>query len=339
MVIADFYRVVKRKISHKGNITNMGVLSRTEFAEKMMEKPADFYYGVLWNKLYRREIIENYGLSMDTSISWCEDFMFNLEYIRHAESFYALHTPIYYYVRTKGSLASQGMSLPKTISMKKTVFAHYHRFYKEIFSEEDYEKNRLQIYRFLLDAADDGSASPSKRREGSLPGNESLYAALMDTDLNNALIDGYLERKLLEYYLGQAASKNNLKTNDVRILMVLYQLKQEFSKKELSELTGISTTSLTRSMQKLASRDYIQIEDIKLPPLQTDDYLPEGYSTRKKSRIKVTFLPSADMILQDLLSVQQEYEKIKFNNLNEEEIEQYKYLKNKIKENFRKELH
>ena len=28
----------------------------------MMENPADFYYGVLWNKLYRRERVEQYHL-------------------------------------------------------------------------------------------------------------------------------------------------------------------------------------------------------------------------------------------------------------------------------------
>ena len=44
----------------------------------MMENPADFYYGVLWNKLYRRSIVERWNLRMDPEISWCEDFMFNL---------------------------------------------------------------------------------------------------------------------------------------------------------------------------------------------------------------------------------------------------------------------
>ena len=53
-----------------------------EYAAHMMENPADFYYGVLWNKLYRRELVEAHHLRMDPDISWCEDFMFNLEYIR-----------------------------------------------------------------------------------------------------------------------------------------------------------------------------------------------------------------------------------------------------------------
>lgn len=104
---------------------------------------------MLWNKLYRRDIVEEHKLRMDTDISWCEDFMFNLEYIRYAKVFYALHAPIYYYVKRKGSLASQGINISKTVKMKLNVFEYYNNFYKHVLEEEDYEKNRLQVYRFL----------------------------------------------------------------------------------------------------------------------------------------------------------------------------------------------
>ena len=75
------------RVSHKGDIEEDQVLSREEYAAYMMENPSDYYYGVLWNKLYRRELVERYGLRMNTEISWCEDFLFNLEYIRRAERF------------------------------------------------------------------------------------------------------------------------------------------------------------------------------------------------------------------------------------------------------------
>lgn len=70
---------------------------------------------------------------------------------------YALRVPVYYYVKTKGSLVSQGLSLTKTIKMKRMVFEYYHDFYKSVLTEEDYEKNRLYVYRFLLAAAGDGA--------------------------------------------------------------------------------------------------------------------------------------------------------------------------------------
>ena len=160
MVISDFYRVVGKRVAHKGDIDDDCVLTQEEFSAHMLQNPADFYYGVLWNKLFRRELVEKYHLYMDTGISWCEDFMFNLEYIRQAERFYVLRSPVYYYVKTKGSLASQGMSLSKTIQMKRMVFEYYNSFYKHVLEEEEYEKNRLQVYRFLVDAARDGIVPP-----------------------------------------------------------------------------------------------------------------------------------------------------------------------------------
>ena len=150
-----------RIVFPRKGILRRTAFSREEFAEHMMENPADFYYGVLWNKLYRRDLVEKYHLSMDTDVNWCEDFLFNLEYILHANVFYALQVPIYYYVKRKGSLASQGMSISKTIKMKFMVFEYYNNFYKNLYDEKDYEKKRLSVYRFFVDAAGDGAVPPA----------------------------------------------------------------------------------------------------------------------------------------------------------------------------------
>ena len=127
-------------VSRKGDIESDCVIDREEFASFMMENPADYYYGVLWNKLYRRDLVNRFGIRMDAEISWCEDFMFNLEYVRYAETFYALRTPVYYYVKTKGSLVNQKISITKTVKMKLMMFEYYNNFYKHVLDEEDYEK-------------------------------------------------------------------------------------------------------------------------------------------------------------------------------------------------------
>ena len=90
MVIADFYRVVGDRISRKGSIEEEGLITRNEFADYMAKSPADYYYGVIWNKFFRRDLIESFGLRMDASLRWCEDFIFNLEYLLHVENVYVL---------------------------------------------------------------------------------------------------------------------------------------------------------------------------------------------------------------------------------------------------------
>ena len=148
MVIADFYRVVGEMVSRKGDIDADQVIGREAFVGFMMENPADYYYGVLWNKLYRRSLVEAHGIRMDAKLSWCEDFLFNLEYVRYATTFYALRTPVYYYVKTKGSLVNQKISFARTVEMKLAMFECYNDFFKHVLDEDAYERKRLQVYHF-----------------------------------------------------------------------------------------------------------------------------------------------------------------------------------------------
>lgn len=311
MVISDFYRVVGERVSHKGDIEPGGLLTREEFAGFMMEKPADFYYGVLWNKLFRRDLVEENGLRMDKTISWCEDFMFNLEYIRHTKTIYALHVPIYYYVKTKGSLASQGLSLTKTIKMKSMVFSYYHDFYKSVLTEEDYEKNRLSVYRFLVDAAGDGivplSIFPGSRKLGderSTVNREALES-------EGILLDAYRDRKLLSHYLEPVAIKYDLTLPETSLLLYLSQKPQVKSVKGLSDVIGISRSRILVALQKLGMREIIKVEE----------------------QINITLLSKADPILSDLAAAQRDFEKARFSGFEEEELILYASLSNKIKKN------
>ena len=58
LVIGRFWRVAGTRKALQGHIRRDGVFTRREFAEEMLKAPANFYYGVLWNKLYRRSIVE-----------------------------------------------------------------------------------------------------------------------------------------------------------------------------------------------------------------------------------------------------------------------------------------
>lgn len=336
LVISDFYRVSGERVSHKGDIEEDGVMNQEEFASCMMENPSDFYYGVLWNKLYRREIVERYGLRMDSEISWCEDFMFNLEYIRHAESFYALRTPIYYYLKRKGSLVTQGMSITKTVKMKLMVFEYYNNFYKHVLDEDDYEKNRLQVYRFLVDSATDGIVLPA-----IIPGSKKLGAERSDVCLeaiqeDGIIMEAYRARKLLERYLEPAAIKHDLTLAEVSLLLYFNQFRKSrqsedpahiFSRKRLADIMGMPRPLLAASLQKMAARGLIKTEELK-----------KEKDKGTKRRIRITILPAADPLLQDLAVAEKDYNQARFADFSEEELEQYAGFTERIKENIQKIL-
>lgn len=325
LVIADFYRVIGERVSRKGDIEEDSVLTREEFSAHMMENPADFYYGVLWNKLYRRDIVEAHHLRMDPDISWCEDFMFNLEYIRHAQRFYALQVPIYYYVKTKGSLASQSLSISKTIRMKLMLFEYYNQFYKSVLDEDEYEKSRLKVYRFLVDAAGDGAVPPTILPGSKKLGDERVSICPEALSGEGVLADSFRERKLLEQYLESAALKNGLSLPEARLLLALEQITSVSSRKNLADFLGVSRSVLSMNLQKLTSKGLIRAEDVR-----------DGETAKRQ--FQVAILPDARPVLEDLAAAQQGYIEAHLTGFTGEEAEQFALLMEKARANTRRAL-
>lgn len=154
LTLAHFYRVAGDRAAQRGHIKKERVLTRQEFAEEMMKAPANYYYGVLWNKLYRRSIIEAHRLRFPSDVSWCEDFLFNLNYIQYVRLVSAIPKPVYYYRKREDSLVNANVSLRRTVAMKRSTFDYYKELYQKL---DLYEEQKGRIYTYLLSAATDGA--------------------------------------------------------------------------------------------------------------------------------------------------------------------------------------
>ena len=263
MVIADFYRVIDDKMDQKGNIEVERLYTREEYADQMMKAPADFYYGVLWNKLFRRSIIEEYGMRMDVNLSWSEDFIFNMEYVLHVDQIYVLKAPVYYYVKTEGSLASlSGSSFANNMKMKLGILEYYRSFYKDICKPRDYYLRSPQIYSFLLNFARDGgvnSFAPEKRLGQDRA--DVRFAPEMETNL---FAVNYQEDRMLENALKRFMKGNDLEEADAQILLYLKLAGGIATVPEIRNYTGLSQRALMASVQKLGRRKIV--ERVKAEP-------------------------------------------------------------------------
>lgn len=137
---------------HKYGFLPQGVYSREDYARRLMQQPASFYYGVLWNKLYRREIIMAHDIRCDEEFTWSEDMLFNLSYIRYAESFYAIRTPLYYYARRRKHSLSASVNPAQVVTTKASLFKYYKELYVQLGL---YDQYKLQIYSYLVATARD----------------------------------------------------------------------------------------------------------------------------------------------------------------------------------------
>lgn len=151
LVIADYYRVAGDEITQYGFLKRRDVMDQMEFARELMDEPASFYYGVLWNKLYRADIIHKHDILCSVELNWSEDFLFNLEYIRYSARFAALQLPVYYYVKNTESITHTQIDLINVVTTKTTLFAYYKELYEKIGL---YEKYKPQIYKYLIAGAE-----------------------------------------------------------------------------------------------------------------------------------------------------------------------------------------
>lgn len=145
-------------VTPDGNVRVFGFLppdtkmDKAQFARHLMEEPASFYFGVMWNKLYRRDIIMEHNIRCNEEFAWSEDLLFNLEYIRYAERFCSMRTPVYYYSRRKKKSLSVSVSPAKVVATKASLFRYYRKLYMDLGL---YERYRLQIYAYLVAVAKD----------------------------------------------------------------------------------------------------------------------------------------------------------------------------------------
>ena len=128
-----------------------GVYDKDTFALRLMDQPASYFYSVLWNKLYRRDILTGNDIQFVSEMRWAEDLVFNLRYIQYAERFVSIAQAGYSYVQNPQSICHTQVNAATVVQNKLQVF----RYYKDLYTRLGmYEEVRPQLYKFLVDIAE-----------------------------------------------------------------------------------------------------------------------------------------------------------------------------------------
>ena len=129
-----------------------GPMTKAEFAYGLMQEPASFYYGVMWNKLYRADIVRRHDdVICSEELNWSEDLYFNLSFIRYAERFYALATPVYNYLQNPDSICHTALNPVNVVTTRAALFKYYKELYESLGL---YEQYKPQIYKYLVSIAE-----------------------------------------------------------------------------------------------------------------------------------------------------------------------------------------
>lgn len=141
---------------HEYGFLPEGVYDRDTFALRLMDMPASFFYSVLWNKLYRRDILVRNNLQFTSEVRWAEDMVFNLDYLLYAKVCVSISTPGYHYVQNAQSLLHTQINPAALVQNKLQMF----QYYKELYTKLGlYDEVQPQLYRYLVAFSESGAPS------------------------------------------------------------------------------------------------------------------------------------------------------------------------------------
>ena len=310
LVVGDFYRVVDGNVSEKGSIETGGTLSLQQYANEMMLAPADLYYGVLWNKLYRRDIIARYGIRMDENISYSEDMIFNLEYLLHVRSVAILKAPVYYYQYTRGSLVDQSLNLSSTVKMKKNVIGYYNEFFRKTFDAPAYQERLPVIYGYLLAVSHDSLALPFAPGTKKLDEGEALSALSGEGGTGFPMRSAILEARLLGRYMETLGRRHGMDEARIRLLYCMEKLKEPCGVERLCLLTGMGKPAVIVGLARLLADGLVRRE------------APLGGKERFSFR--------APELGEELRQLDRDLDAVCFAGFTEEELRQYRGMEERI---------
>ena len=131
------YYFVKYDGIRKCTIKHNKKYSFFSYLLELISSPMTYYHGVLWNKIYLKDIIDKNNIKFIRSISLGEDFVFNLEYLKHVKRVRAIDECLYYYVcYLPESLSKKEKNIFDRVIDRAVLFDYYKEFfeYKGLYS-------------------------------------------------------------------------------------------------------------------------------------------------------------------------------------------------------------
>ena len=133
MVVCNYVKVFQNLVIPNMRCDFPKVYSKKAYFCKTLQDAGHHYYGVVWNKLYRRDIIEKYQLSFHEEVSLGEDFIFNIQYWMKCQNVAVINKYLYHYNKSNDLTLSQS-------------------WHKKIEDCQKGLKNRKYIYKYYVEA-------------------------------------------------------------------------------------------------------------------------------------------------------------------------------------------
>lgn len=148
LIIAHFNIIMKGRVIDRGYVKGDEMVDKTDFLHKLSRRPGSYYYSALWNKLYKRQVVQENNLRFDHSYTWGEDFDFNMRFYHHVGKVSFIKEPIYNYERTYSGQTWRTMfKLGDSFKIKSRLYQQLKTLYQKAGL---WAKYRAYIYRYIF---------------------------------------------------------------------------------------------------------------------------------------------------------------------------------------------
>lgn len=120
------------------------IIEKSEFIKRFADLKGNFVYHPLWNKIYKRQIIEENNVKFDNKISIGEDFIFNIDYLKNANKICLINDILYNYVTVDRTSLTQKYR-ENLWNEEKEEYKHYKDFFVNLNEYENYAKE-IEIF-------------------------------------------------------------------------------------------------------------------------------------------------------------------------------------------------
>lgn len=211
LIITGFQMSIKREKKIKFMKSNKPypriVEGNVNIIKLIPELIDELVFNPLWNKVYKKKIINYYNIRMDPKVKLGEDFLFNLNYFKFINTLVVDENETYNYLITDDGLTRRYIDdkfnklLPVTIEFKK--FLEEHKF-----SYEGYHKRLLRnVYNSTMEL--------SRKRS-------NISKTDQHSSVDQMLKNPYVEEFLKDYRPKSIKSKlliNILRTKNTRLIL------------------------------------------------------------------------------------------------------------------------
>ncbi len=152
MAICSYTRIIYGKDFPVEKLQKNGIISIKRYIENTLKDPGHHYFGVLWNKIFKREIIEKNKVRFREDISLGEDFVFSLDYLKAAGKVNVIGDRLYKYCYQERSTLSRVHN--KTIDDCRIEMANrikiFDNYLKTLKTVDLYNKRKKRAFHYWI---------------------------------------------------------------------------------------------------------------------------------------------------------------------------------------------